>query len=51
LKSYLRFTIGTTVQMRRLLKGLAKFHDMLESQNGAHAWRNFVTYSSTGWFS
>jgi histidinol-phosphate aminotransferase len=51
LKGYLRFTIGTTAQMRRLLRGLAKFHDMMESQNGAHAWRNFVTYSSTGWFS
>jgi histidinol-phosphate aminotransferase len=51
LKGYLRFTIGSTAQMRRLLKGLAKFQDMMESQNGAHAWRNFVTYSSTGWFS
>ncbi len=51
LKGYLRFTIGTTVQMRRLLKGLAKFQSMLESQNGSHAWKNFVTYSSTGWFS
>ena len=51
LKGYLRFTIGTTAQMRRLLRGLAKLHDLLESQNGAHAWRNFVTYSSTGWFS
>jgi histidinol-phosphate aminotransferase len=48
---YLRFTIGTTAQMRRLLRGLAKFHSLMESQNGAHAWRNFVAYSSTGWFS
>ncbi len=51
LKGYLRFTIGTTAQMRRLLKGLAKSQSMMESRNGAGAWKNFVTYASTGWFS
>jgi histidinol-phosphate/aromatic aminotransferase/cobyric acid decarboxylase-like protein len=50
LKGYLRLTIGSHNQTRRLLEGLQRQDHLIETRNGAKAWRNFVTYSQTGWF-
>jgi histidinol-phosphate aminotransferase len=50
LKGYLRLTIGSQSQTRRLLGGLQRQERLIETRNGATAWRNFVTYSQTGWF-
>jgi histidinol-phosphate aminotransferase len=50
LKGCLRFTIGSRAQTRRLLEELERQKDLIETRNGTTAWRNFVTYSQTGWF-
>jgi histidinol-phosphate aminotransferase len=50
LKGYLRFTIGSRGQTRRLLEELERQEHLIETRNGTKAWRNFVTYSQTGWF-
>jgi histidinol-phosphate aminotransferase len=50
LRGYLRITIGSTKQTRRLVKALHKMEPLLDLRDGARAWKNFVTYSSTGWF-
>jgi len=50
LLGYLRFTIGSTAQTRRLIEELERVEHLMD-KGGAHAWRNFVVYSSTGWFS
>jgi histidinol-phosphate aminotransferase len=50
LKGYLRFTIGSHSQTRRLLEELEKQEHLIEMRKGTKAWRNFVTYSQTGWF-
>lgn len=50
LKGYLRFTIGSTAQTRRLIEELERMEHLMDTRNGSHAWRNFVAYSTTGWF-
>ncbi len=50
LKGYLRFTIGSAEQVRRLRKELERLQYLMDTRDGAKAWRNFVTYSNTGWF-
>jgi histidinol-phosphate aminotransferase len=50
LKGYLRFTIGSRAQTRRLMAELQRLQDLLHTRNGARAWKNMVSYSSTGWF-
>ncbi len=50
LKGYLRFTIGSTAQTRRLIEELDRLEHLMDKGDGTHAWRNFVVYSSTGWF-
>jgi histidinol-phosphate aminotransferase len=50
LKGYLRLTIGSYAQTRRLLEELERRKDLIETRNATKAWRNFVTYSQTGWF-
>jgi histidinol-phosphate aminotransferase len=50
LKGYLRFTIGSTAQTRRLMEALEMLGHMIDRRSGARAWRNFVSYSQTGWF-
>jgi histidinol-phosphate/aromatic aminotransferase/cobyric acid decarboxylase-like protein len=50
LKGYLRFTIGSHAQTRRLLEELERQEHLIETRNATNAWRNFVTYSQTGWF-
>jgi len=34
LKGYLRFTVGSTAQTRRLIQGLSQFRHLMESRNG-----------------
>lgn len=51
LRGYLRFTIGSTAQTRRLIEELERMEHLMDKADGARAWRNFVVYSSTGWFS
>ena len=50
LKGYLRFTVGSTAQTRCLMEELEKMERLIDTRNGSAAWRNFVSYSSTGWF-
>jgi histidinol-phosphate aminotransferase len=50
LRGYLRITIGSTGQTRRLVKALRNMEHLLDLRDGARAWKNFVVYSSTGWF-
>lgn len=50
LKGYLRFTIGSTAQTRRLVEELERLGHLIEARDAAHAFRNFVVYSQTGWF-
>ncbi len=51
LLGYLRFTIGSTAQTRRLIEELERVEHLMDKGDGTRAWRNFVVYSSTGWFS
>lgn len=50
LSGYLRFTIGSTSQTRRLIEELERMEHLMDTRNGSNAWRNFVAYSTTGWF-
>jgi histidinol-phosphate aminotransferase len=50
LKGYLRLTIGSRSQTRRLLEELERQEHLIETRDRTKAWRNFVTYSQTGWF-
>ena len=50
LRGYLRITIGSTAQTHRLVKALRVMENFLDRRDGAHAWKNFMVYSSTGWF-
>jgi len=50
LRGYLRITIGSTGQTRRLMKELRRMEHLLDGREGARAWKDFVVYSSTGWF-
>ena len=50
LKGYLRFTIGPVAQTRRLMAELQRVENLIESRRGARAWKNIVSYPSTGWF-
>ena len=50
LKGYLRFTIGSRAQTQRLMTELERLKDMIQTPDGNRAWKNMVSYSSTGWF-
>jgi histidinol-phosphate aminotransferase len=50
LKGYVRFTIGSAAQTRRLIRALGRLEPLLDSQDRRAAWKNFVAYSPTGWF-
>ncbi|MBZ5566126.1 MAG: histidinol-phosphate transaminase [Acidobacteriia bacterium] len=50
LKGYLRFTIGAKAQTRRLTEELQRLEHLMDTRDGTRAWKNFVTYSQTGWF-
>jgi histidinol-phosphate aminotransferase len=50
LRGYLRFTIGSKPQMRRLVEELSRMEHRMDARDGSSAWKNFVTFSQTGWF-
>jgi histidinol-phosphate aminotransferase len=50
LRGYLRITIGSTAQTRRLVKELRGMKKLLDTHADTTAWKNFVAYSSMGWF-
>jgi len=50
LRGYLRFTIGSTPQTRRLIQELERLGHLIDTRDGRAAWKNFVAYSPTGWF-
>ncbi len=50
LKGYVRFTIGSAAQTRRLIEALERMEHLLDSRRTGAAWKNFVAYSPTGWF-
>ncbi len=50
LKGYLRFTMGSKSQTRRLMEELERMEHLMDKRDGARAWRNLVVHSSTGWF-
>jgi histidinol-phosphate aminotransferase len=50
LRGYLRITVGTAVQMRRLVEELERVDHLIETREGARAWRDLMTYSPTGYF-
>lgn len=50
LKGYLRMTIGTPAQMRRLTAELERLRHLMETRDGSSAWRDLMSYSPTGWF-
>jgi histidinol-phosphate aminotransferase len=49
LKGYLRFTIGSRAQTRRLMAELERLQSLIQTRNGAGGWKD-MAYSSTGWF-
>ncbi len=50
LKGYLRFTVGSRAQMRRLVRALDRYRPMMETGTDGRAWKNLRESSSTGWF-
>ena len=50
LKGYLRITIGTGAQTRRLIEEFERTQHLIERRDGARAWRDLMTYSPTGYF-
>ena len=50
LRGYLRFTIGSTAQTRRLIKALSQMRDLIQARDGRKDWNKFATFSATGWF-
>jgi histidinol-phosphate aminotransferase len=50
LKGYLRFTIGSKEQMRRLTAELRRLGSQIETRHGAGIWKDMASDSSTGWF-
>ncbi|MGH9357618.1 MAG: histidinol-phosphate transaminase [Terriglobia bacterium] len=50
LKGYLRMTVGTTAQMKRLTEEIDRLRHLIETRDGSGAWRDLISYSPTGWF-
>ncbi len=48
LQGYLRISIGTDAQMRRLTKALDPLQGLFERGDGHDAWRDLITHRSTG---
>jgi histidinol-phosphate aminotransferase len=45
LRNYLRLTIGTRSQMRRLMEGLGRLHHLIERSGGLRSWSDLLDYS------
>jgi histidinol-phosphate aminotransferase len=50
LKGYLRFTIGSTAQLRSLVKELESLQPLIELRQSPKPWRNMASFDQTGWF-
>lgn len=50
LQGYLRFTIGSKAQMRRLVEELESLGHLIIRAKSKHAFRDFASYNQTGWF-
>jgi histidinol-phosphate aminotransferase len=50
LKGYLRITVGSTAQTRRLIEEFERMQHLVETRDAARAWRDLMTYSPTGYF-
>jgi histidinol-phosphate aminotransferase len=51
LRGFLRFTIGSTAQTRRLMKELNRMRDLVEARHARRDWEKFAKFSATGWVS
>lgn len=51
LKGYLRFTVGSASQTRKLIAGLYRHRHMMDRRDGVRAWNNLIRHPSTGWVS
>lgn len=51
LRGFLRFTIGSTPQMRQLLREFARMSDLIETRDGRKEWSKFAKLSARGWVS
>ncbi len=51
LRGFLRFTVGSSAQMRTLLRELTRLRDLIETREGRGEWSRFAKFSSTGWVS
>lgn len=49
LKGYLRFTIGSQAQLRRLMTELEREQNLIETRDGKGVWKD-IAESSAGWF-
>lgn len=49
-RGFLRFTVGSTAQTRRLIKALGPMRGLIEARDGRKDWSRFATFSATGWF-
>jgi histidinol-phosphate aminotransferase len=49
-RGFLRFTVGSTAQTRRLIKALGPMRDLIEARDGRQDWSRFATFSAPGWF-
>ena len=50
LRGYVRLTVGSAAQTRRLIRELARVRSLLASRHGPTDRRNVAAYSTTGWF-
>ncbi|MFB3923818.1 MAG: histidinol-phosphate transaminase [Terriglobia bacterium] len=51
LRGFLRFTVGSTAQMRALVRELARMRSLIETRDGRKEWSKFAKFSSAGWVS
>jgi histidinol-phosphate aminotransferase len=51
LRGFLRFTIGSTAQMRALIRELTRLRPLIETRDGRKEWNKFAKFSATGWVS
>ena len=51
LRGFLRFTLGSTAQTRRLMRELSRMRKLIESRDGRKDWSKFAKFSATGWVS
>lgn len=50
LKGYLRFTIGSTAQLRSLVRELESLQHLIELHQSPKPWGNMASFDQTGWF-